>query len=318
MSILYAADLSRTRAITGAVRRLRHDDQHRRSPRWDVRGEPTGHRRVPRPRLGYRRRGPRVRSFARRRRRGADLVARLQRSAASPGAAIDLLTSYNLVDVRAALPLVQAPTLVLHRRDDRIVDVRLGREIADGIPDARIIEYPGADHFLLTTNVDDIVDDLADSLTGSAPDLEPDRRLATVLFTDIVSSTEQLGHVGDATWRHVLDRHDHVVEAAVARTAEGTSSTPATGRWRCSTDPAGRCDAPSRSPPWTPGPASRCELDFTPARSSNAETTSPASPCTWHRGFPLRRPVARSSCRAPSSTLSLVPGCGSWTEESTS
>lgn len=143
--------------------------------------------------------------------------ARLQRLSASPGAAIALLTSYNLVDVRSALPLVRAPTLVLHRTEDRIVDVRLGREIAEGIPEARMIEYPGADHLLPTTNVDDIVDDLADFLTGSAPDREPDRRLATVLFTDIVSSTEQLGHVGDATWGHVLDRHDQFVEAAVER-----------------------------------------------------------------------------------------------------
>lgn len=143
--------------------------------------------------------------------------ARLQRLAASPGAAIDLLSSYLLVDVRAALPLVRAPTLVLHRSGDRIVDVRLGREIAEGIPDAHMIEYPGADHLLPTTNVDDIVNDLADFLTGSAPDLEPDRRLATVLFTDIVSSTEHVGHVGDAPWRSVLDRHDHFVEAAVQR-----------------------------------------------------------------------------------------------------
>jgi class 3 adenylate cyclase len=143
--------------------------------------------------------------------------ARFQRMAASPGAAIDLLTSYNLVDVRAALPLVRAPTLVLHRRDDRIVDVRLGREIAAGIADARMIEYPGADHVPHTSNVDDVVGDIADFVTGSAPSLEPDRRLATVLFTDIVSSTEQLGDVGDAAWRDVLDRHDHFVEAAVHR-----------------------------------------------------------------------------------------------------
>jgi class 3 adenylate cyclase len=143
--------------------------------------------------------------------------ARFQRLSASPGAAIDLMTSYNLVDVRPALPLVRAPTLVLHRTDDRIVDVRLGREIAEGIADARMIEYPGADHLTATSNFDDIVDDIADFLTGSAPDLEPDRRLATVLFTDIVSSTEQLGDVGDATWRDVLDRHDEFVESAVQR-----------------------------------------------------------------------------------------------------
>jgi class 3 adenylate cyclase len=143
--------------------------------------------------------------------------ARFQRLSASPGAAVDLMTSYNLVDVRPALPLVRAPTLVLHRTDDRIVDVRLGREIAEGIADAHIIEYPGADHLPGTANFDDIVEDIANFLTGSAPDLEPDRRLATVLFTDIVSSTEHLGDVGDATWSDVLDRHDDFVESAVQR-----------------------------------------------------------------------------------------------------
>jgi class 3 adenylate cyclase len=143
--------------------------------------------------------------------------ARFQRLSASPGAAIDLMTSYNLVDVRPALPLVRAPTLVLHRTDDRIVDVRLGREIAEGIADAQVIEYPGADHLPGTANFDDIVEDIADFLTGSAPDLEPDRRLATVLFTDIVSSTERLGDVGDANWRDVLDRHDDFVESSVQR-----------------------------------------------------------------------------------------------------
>lgn len=143
--------------------------------------------------------------------------ARFQRLSASPGAAADFMTSFTAVDVRAALPLVRAPTLVLHRSGDRMVDVRLGREIAAGIADARMIEYPGADHLLPTTNGDVIVDDMAAFLTGTTPDLEPDRRLATVLFTDIVSSTEQLGDVGDATWRAVLDHHDHAVESAVHR-----------------------------------------------------------------------------------------------------
>jgi pimeloyl-ACP methyl ester carboxylesterase len=90
--------------------------------------------------------------------------ARMQRLSASPGAATQLMTSYNLVDARAALPLVSAPTLVVHRTGDRMVPVELGRELAEGIPGARLVEFPGEDHLLPTTNVDEIIDLIAEFL----------------------------------------------------------------------------------------------------------------------------------------------------------
>jgi class 3 adenylate cyclase len=146
-----------------------------------------------------------------------DWWARLQRLSASPGAIRQLISSYNLVDVRSALPLVQAPTLVLHRTDDRMIPVELGRELAEGIPDARLVEFAGSDHLLATTNWPEIVDELAAFITGEVPPVETDRLLATVLFTDIVSSTEQLGQAGDARWKELLDAHDGLVERQVAR-----------------------------------------------------------------------------------------------------
>lgn len=145
-----------------------------------------------------------------------DLWAKMQRLSASPGAARQLLGTYNLIDVRPALELVQAPTLVMHRRDDQIVWIEHGREVADGIPGATFVELDGSDH-LPTIDGNDIADCLEEFLTGEVGAAEPDRRLATVLFTDIVDSTEQLGRSGDARWKELLDAHDSLVGRQVAR-----------------------------------------------------------------------------------------------------
>jgi class 3 adenylate cyclase len=143
--------------------------------------------------------------------------AQLQRLAASPGAAAQLVASYNLIDIRPALPLVQASTLVLHRTHDRIIPVELGRELAEGIPGSHMVEFPGSDHLLPTTNWREIIDELEEFVTGDAPAAGGDRFLATVVFTDIVSSTEQLTRLGDERWRKVLDEHDRLVQHQVHR-----------------------------------------------------------------------------------------------------
>ena len=142
--------------------------------------------------------------------------AKMQRLSASPGAARQLLGSYNLIDVRPALPLVQVPTLVLHRTGDRTVFVELGRELADGIPDARFVELVGDDH-IPWIDADQVADHLEEFFTGEVVATEPDRRLATVLFTDIVSSTEHLGEAGDVRWNELLDAHDRQVTRQVKR-----------------------------------------------------------------------------------------------------
>jgi class 3 adenylate cyclase len=143
--------------------------------------------------------------------------ARWQRMSASPTAVRALIHSYNLIDVRPAMALVQAPTLILHRTGDLMTPVALGRELHEGIAGSRMVEFPGSDHLLQTTNWAEIVDVLEEFVTGRPAVAEPERFLATVLFTDIVDSTRQLSAVGDQEWQHVLASHDALVRREVER-----------------------------------------------------------------------------------------------------
>jgi pimeloyl-ACP methyl ester carboxylesterase len=129
------------------------------------------------------------------------------RMSASPGAAASLLRMNFEVDVRRVLPLVRVPTLVLHRRGDRTIDVEGGRYLAAHIPGARLVEFEGDDHLPWVGDSDAIVDEIEEFLTGVRHVAEPDRVLATVLFSDIVASTERAAALGDQQWREVLDRH---------------------------------------------------------------------------------------------------------------
>ncbi len=133
-------------------------------------------------------------------------VAYLRRSA-SPGAAVTLLRMNSQIDVRAVLPTIRVPTLVLQRVGDRDVNVEEGRWIAAQIPGAKYVELPGDEHLIWAGDVDRVVDEVEEFLTGSRPVSEADRVLATVLFTDIVGSTEHAADVGDRRWREVLEEH---------------------------------------------------------------------------------------------------------------
>ena len=146
-----------------------------------------------------------------------EAFARVQRLASSPGAAMALLSSYMGIDVRAALPLVHNPTLVVHRTGDRMVPLEHGRYVADNVEGARLIEVAGTDHFWWTENTDQILDEVEEFLTGARSAAEPDRVLASVLFTDIVDSTRQAVGLGDREWRLLLDRHDALAERQIAR-----------------------------------------------------------------------------------------------------
>jgi pimeloyl-ACP methyl ester carboxylesterase len=128
--------------------------------------------------------------------------ARFQRLAASPGAAVELLTSLAEIDVRPALPLVHAPALVLHRNGEQMVDVVQARYIAERIPGARLVEFNGTDHFWFTEDADAVVDEIEEFLTGSRLPREADRVLAAVLFTDIVDSTTRVAASGRGAHRH--------------------------------------------------------------------------------------------------------------------
>jgi pimeloyl-ACP methyl ester carboxylesterase len=139
------------------------------------------------------------------------------RRSASPGAAVALMRMNTQIDVRDVLPSIQAPTLVLHRKDDLDANVDEGRWLAEQIPGATFVELPGDAHTLWGGDTDSVVDEIEEFLTGARRGPEPDRVLATVLFTDIVGSTEQAKKLGDRRWRELLERHHTVVRQQLDR-----------------------------------------------------------------------------------------------------
>jgi pimeloyl-ACP methyl ester carboxylesterase len=137
-------------------------------------------------------------------------IGRRGRAALSPSGARDLILMNSKADVRDALALVQAPTLVLHRTGDRDSNVEEGRYIAERIPGARFVELPGDDH-MPHMNPDQILDEVEEFLTGSKPAPVSERVLATVLFTDLVGSTDRARELGDRAWAELLERHNEAV-----------------------------------------------------------------------------------------------------------
>jgi len=146
-----------------------------------------------------------------------DRLATYFRRSASPGAALSLMRMNTQLDVRDVLRSIQAPTLVIHRTDDRDVKVEEGRWIATEIPGATFVELPGDSHTLWAGNTDEVVDEIEEFLTGARRGPEPDRVLATVLFTDIVGSTEQATKLGDRRWRELLEQHHGLVRRQLER-----------------------------------------------------------------------------------------------------
>jgi class 3 adenylate cyclase/pimeloyl-ACP methyl ester carboxylesterase len=143
--------------------------------------------------------------------------ARLLRSGTSPSGARDLLALYRDIDVRDILPAIRVPTLVLHRSGDLIATAAQGRYIAARIPGARYVELPGSDHVPVLGDVDPLLDEIEEAVTGERHRSQPDRVLATVLFTDICRSTERAAELGDRRWRDLLVEHDAMVRREVER-----------------------------------------------------------------------------------------------------
>jgi class 3 adenylate cyclase len=121
------------------------------------------------------------------------------------------------VDVRAVLPSIRVPTVVMHRADDRDANVEEGRYIASQILRARFVEFPGADHAWWTQDRDAVLDEIEELVTGVRPAPEPNRVLATVLFTDLVGSTERVRELGDHRWAELLERHHAAVRRELER-----------------------------------------------------------------------------------------------------
>jgi class 3 adenylate cyclase len=143
--------------------------------------------------------------------------AKLERLGASPGNMLALLQLHRDVDIRPVLPAIRVPTLVLHRADDTYREVGHGRYLAAHIPGAKYVELPGRDHLPYVGDQDAVLDEVEEFLTGVRRGPEPDRVLATVLFTDIVGSTERAARAGDHLWRDLLERHNSLVRRELDR-----------------------------------------------------------------------------------------------------
>ena len=141
--------------------------------------------------------------------------AKTQRAMASPRAAQPLLRTMLAVDIRTVLPLIQAPTLVLHRRDLPFLSIENARYLVEHIPDAKLVELPGADAPLMWEEPQLSLDLIEEFLVGVRRAAEPTRVLATVLFTDIVDSTRLASRLGDRRWRELLNTHDDVARQLV-------------------------------------------------------------------------------------------------------
>jgi class 3 adenylate cyclase len=148
---------------------------------------------------------------------GLEELSRYYRRCASPGAAVALMRMNSHVDVRDILPSIQCPTVVMHRTDDRDAHVDEGRYIASRIPGARFVEFAGADHSWWTEDRDTVVDEIEELVTGVRPAPEPNRILATVLFTDLVGSTDRVRSLGDHAWAELLGRHHAIVRRQLER-----------------------------------------------------------------------------------------------------
>jgi class 3 adenylate cyclase len=138
-------------------------------------------------------------------------------SASSPVETLEGIMSLGPVDIRGLLGSIQAPVLVLHRTGDRLADVRASRYMAERIPGARLVELPGDDHLPFFGDQDAVVALTQEFLTGASPVPDPDRVLATVLFTDIVDSTGLAAGMGDRRWHRVLVDHQELVRRQLGR-----------------------------------------------------------------------------------------------------
>ncbi|OBI79363.1 adenylate/guanylate cyclase domain-containing protein [Mycobacterium sp. E740] len=143
--------------------------------------------------------------------------ARMERLAASPATVALMMPMVSAMDVRALLPTVRVPTLVVQHTDDAMVVREMGRYVADNIPDAKYVELPGRNLYHFVEPWRASFQEMYAFLTGHQPEVVDDRVLATVLFTDIVDSTRHAVELGDREWHALLDAHDAVVRAQLTR-----------------------------------------------------------------------------------------------------
>jgi len=144
-------------------------------------------------------------------------LGRLERSSASPAAAVAFMRMGSEIDVRHVVPSIHVPTLVMHTRKDPVVHFEQGRWLAKTIPEASFVELTGQDHAPWFDTADEVIGEIREFLTGVREPLQPEQLLATVLFTDIVGSTDRARELGDRRWRELLEQHHAAVRSVLAR-----------------------------------------------------------------------------------------------------
>jgi len=144
-------------------------------------------------------------------------MAKYYRSSLAPGAALAQMLHLAEVDARDVLPSIRVPTLVMHRKDFQLVPAPVIKSVADGIAGARFLEYPGIDGNIWARGWETVAEEIEDFLSDVRHKDEPDRVLATILFTDIVGSTEHASSVGDRKWKELLTEHDRTARAQLER-----------------------------------------------------------------------------------------------------
>jgi class 3 adenylate cyclase len=142
---------------------------------------------------------------------------RASRYAGTPGSALAWFRITNDIDVRSVLPAIRVPTLIVHRTDDRAAPVEGARWMAGQIPGATFVELPGEDHLVFVGDGASVIAEVEQFVTGERPEREFDRFLATVLFTDIVGSTERASALGDRDWTLLLEEHNRLIRSVLMR-----------------------------------------------------------------------------------------------------
>ncbi len=143
--------------------------------------------------------------------------ARAARRGASPAAARALSRLYTHLDVRAVLPAISVPTLVVHRTDQFLLPISHARYLADHIRGAKLVTLPGRDSLPYSGDIEELIGPIEEFLTGERQVRSVDRVLATIMFSDIVGSTQQVAELGDRRWQEIVSRHDAMVQRQIER-----------------------------------------------------------------------------------------------------
>ncbi|HEX3668336.1 MAG TPA: adenylate/guanylate cyclase domain-containing protein [Acidimicrobiia bacterium] len=145
-------------------------------------------------------------------------MGRFERGSAPPAVMRPFIEAMGDLDVRDVLPSIRVPTLVLQRAHDQFLDMRHAEYLAEHIPDARLVKLPGRDNLIISGDTEALLDEVEEFVTGARPSSrEPDRALATVMFTDIVGGTERAAEMGDRRWRDLLESHYGVIRNQIDR-----------------------------------------------------------------------------------------------------